>query len=97
MTDPLNIVCVVLLCLDILWLNDQVLISCSKDGKVIQQLFSGAFRPVERAVSFVIALYVIILCSCIDYDVVTTNCPSLPFVCLTGTHLHSNSNIMSPL
>ena len=36
---------------DLLWLNDQVLISCSKDGKVIQQLFSDALRPVDKAVS----------------------------------------------
>ncbi|XP_064395171.1 GATOR2 complex protein WDR24-like [Halichondria panicea] len=34
---------------DLLWLNDQVLISCSKDGKVIQQLFSDALRPVDKA------------------------------------------------
>lgn len=36
---------------DFLWLNDQVLVSCSKDGKLIQQLFSDALRPVEKAVS----------------------------------------------
>lgn len=36
---------------DFQWLNDKVLVSCSKDGKIIQQLFSDAQRPVERAVS----------------------------------------------
>ena len=36
---------------DFLWLNDSVLLSCSKDGKLIQQLFSEAEKPIERAVS----------------------------------------------
>ena len=36
---------------DFQWLNDKVLVSCSKDGKIIQQLFPDAQRPVERAVS----------------------------------------------
>lgn len=36
--------------LDFLWRNEQVLLTCSKDGKVIQQLFSDAQRPAERAV-----------------------------------------------
>ena len=35
---------------DFLWLNDQVLFSCSKDGKLIQQLFSDADRLTERTV-----------------------------------------------
>ena len=35
---------------DFLWRNEQVLLTCSKDGKVIQQLFSNAQRPAERAV-----------------------------------------------
>lgn len=36
---------------DFLWLNDKVLLTCSKDGKLIQQLFSDAKKPVEKAVS----------------------------------------------
>lgn len=36
---------------DFLWLNDQVLLTCSKDGKVIQQLVRDGEKPVEKAVS----------------------------------------------
>lgn len=36
---------------DFLWLNDQVLLTCSKDGKLIQQLMRDAHKPVEKAVS----------------------------------------------
>ena len=36
---------------DFLWLNDKVLLTCSKDGKVIQQLVGDGEKPVEKAVS----------------------------------------------
>ncbi len=35
---------------DFVWLNDQVLVSCSKDGKIIQNLLSQADRPEEITV-----------------------------------------------
>eukprot|EP00731_Ephydatia_muelleri_P024253 Em0016g524a len=34
---------------DFLWLSDSVLLSCSKDGKLVQQLFNEAEKPIERA------------------------------------------------
>jgi hypothetical protein len=34
---------------DFLWLNENVLISCSKDGKLVQQLMTKAQRPSEKA------------------------------------------------
>ena len=37
---------------DFLWLNENVLISCSKDGKLVQQLMTEAQRPSEKAVSY---------------------------------------------
>jgi len=36
---------------DFLWLSEEVLLTCSKDGKLVQQLFSDAQRPIEKAVS----------------------------------------------
>ena len=36
---------------DFLWLNESVLVSCSKDGKLVQQLMAEADRPSEKAVS----------------------------------------------
>lgn len=36
---------------DFLWLNDQVLLTCSKDGKLIQQLFRDGQKPIDKAVS----------------------------------------------
>ena len=37
--------------LDFLWLNENVLLSCSKDCKLVQQLMSEAERPADKAVS----------------------------------------------
>ena len=46
-----------LFCADFLWLSDSVLLSCSKDGKLVQQLFNEAEKPIERAVSDVICCH----------------------------------------
>ena len=37
--------------LDFLWLNENVLVSCSKDCKLVQQMMSQAERPADKAVS----------------------------------------------
>ena len=36
---------------DFLWLNENVLLSCSKDCKLVQQLMVHADRPADKAVS----------------------------------------------
>ena len=40
-----------LLFADFVWLSEDVLVSCSKDCKLIQQLIGEASHPAERAVS----------------------------------------------
>ena len=45
------LLCVLSHLTDFLWLNDQVLLSYSKDSKLIQQLFSEAEKPAKRMVS----------------------------------------------
>ena len=41
----------IILCTDFLWLNENVLLSCSKDCKLVQQLMAHADRPADKAVS----------------------------------------------